>query len=112
MKKKLNIDLAEHLKFVDLFLKKLAIKLLNHLTITKNNIDFKKDKQLAYKLIYYLGFVKLETFKILIKINLANSFIKPFKSLVGVFILFLKISDCSLFLSVNYQSFNNLTINN
>ena len=112
MKKQLNIDLAEHLEFVDLFLKKLAIKLPNYLTINKNNIDFKKDNQLAYKLIYCLRFIELETFKIFIKINLANSFIKPFKSFVGVLISFLKISDYILSLSVNYQSFDNLTINN
>ena len=57
-----------------------------------NNSDFaiklKKDKQLFYSLIYILKLIKIEILKAYIKINLANDFIWPFKSLIIILILF------------------------
>ena len=56
--------------------------------------------------------MELEILKTYIENNLAKSFIRLFKSLTGVFILFNKKSDKSLRLYVNYGGFNNLTIKN
>ena len=68
--------------------------------------------QIIYGSIYSLKQVKIEILKIYIKNNLANDFIRPFKLLLRAFIFFDKKSDASLRLSVDYQSFNKLTINN
>ena len=56
--------------------------------------------------------MKLETLKAYIKNNLANGFIKPFKSFARVTIFFDKKPDGSLRLCVNYQDLNNLIIKN
>ena len=56
--------------------------------------------------------MELETLKIYIKINLANGFIRPSKSLAGALILFDRKPDSSLCLCVDYQGFNNITIKN
>lgn len=46
------------------------------------------------------------------KNNLANSFIKPFKSVTKTFIIFDKKPDGSPRSYVNYRSINNFTIKN
>ncbi len=56
--------------------------------------------------------MELETLKAYIENNLANGFIRPSKSPVGVPILFDKKPNGSLRLCVDYQGFNNLTIKN
>ena len=56
--------------------------------------------------------MELETLKAYIKINLANGFIRPSKSPIGAFILFDRKLDGSFRLCIDYQSLNNLTINN
>ena len=48
------IVLAEYLNFVNIVLKKIAIKLPKYLSINKYIIKLEKDKQLFYKLIYTL----------------------------------------------------------
>ena len=70
--------LAKHLEFIEFFLKKLVKKLLKYSIINKYIIDLKIDKQLPYKLIYYLRSIKLEILKTYIKINLVNGFIYYF----------------------------------
>ena len=72
--KKVTI-LAKYIDFVNVFSKKLAIKLSKYLYINKYAINPEKDKQLIYKLIYSLELIKLESFKTYFKTNLANSFI-------------------------------------
>ena len=56
--------------------------------------------------------MELEILKAYIENNLANSFIRPFKSPIGALILFDKKLDNSLRLCVNYQGLNNLIIKN
>ena len=56
--------------------------------------------------------MKLKSLKAYIKNNLANSFIKPFKSLARACIFFDKKPDNSLRLYIDYQGLNNLTIKN
>lgn len=56
--------------------------------------------------------IKLETLKTYTKTYLKIRFIWPFKSSVGVPILFDKNSDSNYCLSIDYQGFNNLTIKN
>ncbi len=56
--------------------------------------------------------MELETLKTYIENNLANNFIKPFKSPAEVAILFDKKPNGSLRLYVDYQGLNNQTIKN
>ena len=56
--------------------------------------------------------MELEILKVYIKNNLANDFIRPFKSPIGEPILFDRKLDGSLKLCVDYQGLNNLTIKN
>ena len=56
--------------------------------------------------------MELETLKTYIETNLANGFIRPSKSPAGAPILFVRKSDGSLRLCVNYRGLNNLTIKN
>ncbi len=59
-----------------------------------------------------LGPVVLEILKAYIKNNLANSFIRPFKSHARALIFFDKKPDRNLQLFIDYQDLNNLTIKN
>ena len=62
--------------------------------------------------IYSLKPVELETLKAYIETNLANSFIRLSNSPACFLILFDRKSNGSLWLYVNYQGLNNLTIKN
>ena len=64
------------------------MKLLENTKINKHAIELEKSKQLLFKPIYSLGSIELKTLKTYIKINLANGFIWPFKSLARASILF------------------------
>ena len=72
--KKVTI-LVIYLNFINIFSKKLAIKLLKYSSINNYIIKVKIGQQLSYRLTYSLKFVKLKTFKTYIEINLANHFI-------------------------------------
>lgn len=65
-----------------MFLKELAIKLVERLSINNYNIDLKEGKQLLYGLIYRLRLGKLKTPKTQVETNLANSFIRLSKFLI------------------------------
>lgn len=82
------INPANYLDFINIFLKKLAVKLSKLSLIKKHLINLELDKQLSYNLIYNLRLVKFKILKIYIEINLVNGFIYFFKILVGAFILF------------------------
>ena len=99
--KKITI-LTKYLDFIDIFFKKLIIKLFEYLNINEYAIKLKVGKQVFYKLIYIFRSIELETFKIYIKTNLANNFIKVFKSFSKVLILFTKILNKSIYLHINY----------
>ena len=70
--------------------------------INKHTIKLEEDKQPLFRSIYSLGLVELETLKTYIKINLANGFIRFFKSLTRAPILFDKKSNKSLQLCIDY----------
>ena len=95
-----------------MFSKDLVIELLEYTRISNHTIDLIKGHQLSYKLIYSLGLVKLKILKTYIETNLANSFIKPFKSFTNAPIFFVKKLNEYSQLCVNYRGFNNLTIKN
>ena len=80
--------------------------------MNEHTIKLEESKQPSFGLIYSLGPVELETLKTYIETNLANSFIRPFKSPAGVPILFDRKPDRSLSLCMDYQGLNNITIKN
>ena len=73
---------------INIFSKKLALKLFEYLNINKSIINLKLNKKLLYKPIYSLKIVELENFKTYIKTYLAKYFIEPFKSSIVASILF------------------------
>lgn len=104
--------LIEYSNFTDVFSKKSAVVLLEHTEIKTHAIDLEESKQPYYGLIYSLRPVELETLKIYIENNLANHFIRLFMSSARTPIWFNKKPDGSLWLYINYQGFNNITIKN
>ena len=81
--------LVKYLDYADFFLTKSAKVLSKRMCINEHAIKLQKSKQLPCRLIYNLGLVELETFKTYIKINFANSFNWPSKSLASASILFI-----------------------
>ena len=104
--------LAEYSNYSNIFLMENAAKLPENTKINEHAIKLEEGKQPPFGPIYSLGSVELETLKIYIKINLANSFIRPSKSSARAPILFNKKPDKSLRLCVDYQGFNNIIIKN
>ena len=98
--------------FVDVFSLDLVSKLFKQTKINDHAIKLVNSQQPPYGLIHSLEPVELETLKAYIKINLANGFIKPSKFSAGTSILFKQKIDNFFQLCINYQSFNNLTIQN
>ena len=102
---------SKYADFADVFLPKLAAELPEH-RINNYVIKLIDDWQPPYSLINSLGPVKLETLKDYMKNNLANSFIRPFKSPAKAFIFFDKKPDGRLRLYIDYQDLKNLTMKN
>ena len=103
---------AEYSDFADISSEKSAAELPQHTGKSNHAIDLEDGKQPPYGPIYSLGPVELETLKTYIETNLANGFIRPSKSPAGAPILFVRKSDGSLRLCVNYRGLNNLTLKN
>ena len=103
---------AEYSDFEDVFSKKSATVLPEHIEINTHAINLEENKQPSYGPIYSLGLMELETLKIYIKTNLANSFILYLKSPAGTLIMFDKKLNRTLQLYVNYWGLNNITIKN
>ena len=80
--------------------------------MNEHAIELEKSKQPLFGPIYSLGPIELETLKTYIKINLANGFIRPFKSSAGAPILFDKKPNRSLRFYVDYWGLNNIIIKN
>ena len=99
-------------KFADVFFLNLVAKLPKHTGIIKHAIELVDGQQPLYGPIYSLEPVELKTLKAYIKTNLANSFIWLSTSSAFAPILFDWKSDSFLWLCVNYQDLNNLTIKN
>lgn len=78
----------KYFDFVDVFSTKQEVELPKHTEIKVHIINLVNGKQLCFRPIYSLVPVELETFKTYIKINLANSFMRPSKSLISTPILF------------------------
>lgn len=95
------IILPEYSDFTDVFLPKLIAELSKHMDIHNNAINLVDGNQPPYEPIYSLRPMKLETLKIFIKINLANDFIRSFKSLADALILVVWKPDVSVCLCIN-----------
>ena len=98
--------------YTNVFLSELAAELPEHTGINDHAIELEDSKRPLYGPIFSLGPVELEILKAYIKTNLANGFIRPLKSSVGVPILFNHKPNGSLCLCVNYCGLHNLTIKN
>ena len=109
--KKVKIS-TKYSDFLDVFSEEKALILPKATELNEHAIELQKGQQLPYRLIYSLGPVKLKTLKTYIKTNPANGFIWPSKSLAGALILFVGKLDGSLYLYIDYQGLNNLTIKN
>ncbi len=103
---------VEYSDFADVFSKESAAELPEQSDINEHVINLDPGKQPPYRPIYSLGPIELETLKTYIETNLANSFIRLSKSPAKAPILFVRKSDRSLRLFVNYRGLNNLTIKN
>lgn len=80
----------EYSNFADSFSLELIAELLEYIEINIHTIDLIDGKQLLYRPIHSLELVEFKTFKINIKTNLANDFIRPFKSIIDASILFFR----------------------
>ena len=80
--------------------------------MNKHAIELEEGKQLPFGPIYSLRPVELETLKTYIETNLANGFIRLFKSPARAPILFDKKPDGSFCFCVDYWSLNNIMIKN
>ncbi len=87
---------SEYANFADVFSPKLATELPEYIRINDHAIELINNRQPPYGPIYNLGPIKLKTLKAYIENNLANGFIKPFKSLVEALIRFNKKPNGSL----------------
>lgn len=99
-------------KFYNIFILKLAMKLLNYTKINKNTKNLVENKHQYFGPIYSLTLVELETLKMYIKTHLKIEFIYLFQSLANFSILFDKNSGNRFCLCVNYFDRNNLTLKN
>ena len=79
---------AEYSDFVDELFPDLASELFKQIEINDHAIKLVNDKQLSYGPFYSLEPVELEILKIYIETNLANGFIRLYKSVAGIPILF------------------------
>ena len=98
--------------YANIFSEASVAELPEHNNINEHPIDLVDNKQPFYGPIYSLGPVELETLKTYIEIILANGFIRPSQLPAIAPILFIKKKNYSLWLYVNYQGRNNLTIKN
>ena len=93
--------LAKYANFAHIFSLDLASKLFSYTKINNYVIKFVTGQQTSYEPIYHLRLVELKILKAYIETNLANKFIRPFKSLVGTPILFDQKSNRSFWLCAN-----------
>lgn len=88
------------------------MELPENLSINENVIKLVDGKKLSYEPIYILSLVKLDTLNTYIKTHPKTGFIQLSKSSTDIPILFDKKSYSNLYLCMDYQSLNNLTITN
>ena len=104
--------LLKYVDFADVFSNDLTAKLLENTRTNDHAINLIKKQQLFYRSIYNLKPVKLKTLKTYIETKLAISFIKSFKFVISVPILFVKKPDGNLQLYIDSRYFNYLTTKN
>ena len=104
--------LTEYSNYSNVFLAENTAEFLENTGMNEYTIKLEEGKQPSFGSIYSLGPVELKILKTYIKTNLANNFIRPFKSPTGALILFDRKPDGSLRLCVDYQGLNNITIKN
>ena len=102
----------KYVDYADILSFNLAMQLPENTSINKHVIKLQDGKQPLYRPINSLKPVKLETLKTYIETHLKTGFVWPSKSPAGAPILFNKKPNSSLWLYVDYQSLNNLTIKN
>lgn len=102
----------KYIDYTNIFLLDFAVELPKHTSINNYFIDVIDDKQLFYTLIYSLELIKLKMLKNYIETNLANGFIKSFKSSTSTLILFIYKKNNNFQLYINYQDLNNLILQN
>ena len=112
IKKALIKVLDKYTNFADIFFLDLAFELSKYNKINNYAIEPVNGQQPPYEPIYSLKPVEMETLKAYIKTNLANGFMKPFKSPIGATIFFDCKSNGFFRLYINYKGLNNLTIKN
>ena len=104
--------LMEYFNYNDIFLAEYVVELSENTKINEHIIKLEEGKQPLFGSIYNLGPVELKTLKTYIKINLANGFIRPFKSPTRAPILFDRKPDRNFHLCIDYWGLNNLIIKN
>ena len=104
--------LVEYSDYSNVFLAEYTAELPKNTGINEHTIKLEEGKQPPFGPIYSLGLVKLETLKIYIKTNLANGFIRFFKSPTEALILFNRKPNRLLYFYVDYQGLNNIIIKN
>lgn len=80
--------LPEYSNFVDVFSLEVTVEFLKHIGINNHTIDLIDSKQPPYRSNYSIEPIELKILKTYMKTNLANSFIKSFKSFTSTLILF------------------------
>ena len=103
---------VEYSDYSNVFSAENAAELLENTGMNEHAIELEEGKQPPFGPIYSLDPVELETLKTYIETNLANGFIRPFKSPAQVLILFNQKPDGSFRLCVDYWGLNNITIKN
>ena len=71
---------TEYSNYSNIFSVKYTIELPEYIEINNHTIKLEEDKRLPFGPIYNLGSIELEILKTYIEINLANNFIRLFKS--------------------------------
>ena len=102
---------SEYIKYFDIFFNSDAVELSSHGS-ANYVIDLLDEKQSSYNSIYSLNEVELNILRNYIKINLANDFIRPSTFSTESSILFVKKPNEGLYLYMNYQELNIITIKN
>jgi len=102
---------AEYHEFIDLFSEKAAKKLPPHRPYD-HSIPLIEGKTPPYGPLYGMSCVELEALKKYLEENLNKSFISHSSSPAGAPVLFVKKSDGSLRLCVEYRGLNEITVKN
>ena len=100
----------KYVNFVNIFSFDLAFEFFKHTGINNHIIELVDGQQPPYGLIYSLRLIELVTVKTYIETNLANEFIRLYKSLAGTFIFIDRKLNRSFRLYVNYRELNKLII--